>query len=299
MHHGVLLVDKPSKITSHDVVAVLRRILKTKEVGHCGTLDPLATGLMVIVVGEATKLSQYLTEVDKRYSVEVQLGIQTDTLDVTGNIIETNNFRPTRESILRGIQTLNGTFEWPIPMYSAAKVDGKRLYELAREGKVIETPKKVMKFTDIDLINISEDKINLAFDLSKGSFVRTWVDFLGFELGTRATVSQLRRLTSGAFDVRNAYSLSELEIMNTQDLVKSIQDPALSLKYERLFIEEVDERKLRNGLISFELKNKLIQMVNSEDKFSVQILSVFSKKLIAVLDFTPYKGFKIGRVLNY
>jgi tRNA pseudouridine55 synthase len=299
MHHGVLLVDKPPHLTSHDVVSNLRRILKTKEVGHCGTLDPLATGLLVVVVGEGTKLSQYLTDQEKKYSVEVQFGLQTDTLDITGNIIETNDFRPTQEQIQQGIKNLTGSFDWPIPMYSAAKVDGKKLYELAREGKIIKTPKKQMSFANIHLDNVFENKITLTFDLSKGSFVRTWVDFFGIEIGTRATVSQLRRLCSGHFEISKSRKLSDLEQLTDVELKSLILSPSEALKCHSLYINETDERKLRNGLISFDLKSRLIQFVDSESNFSTKILSSEYMKLVAVLDFAPYKGFKIGRVLNY
>jgi len=299
MYHGVLLVDKPSGLTSHDVVARLRKILKTKEVGHCGTLDPLATGLLVAVLGEGTKLSPYLSDQEKQYAVEVRLGFQTDTLDITGKVVETCDVKPSKEKIVEGVKSLTGTFDWPVPMYSAAKVNGKKLYELAREGRVIDTPKKQMSFTNINIQDISDDRIDLIFDLSKGSFVRTWVDFFGYEVGTRATVSQLRRLTSGIFNVAQAKTLSELELMSESELQNLIHDPSSVLMTRSLYIDENDERKLRNGLISFELKNKLISAINDEVQFSAQVLSRSSKKLIALLDFIPYKGFKIGRILNY
>ncbi|NUN07430.1 MAG: tRNA pseudouridine(55) synthase TruB, partial [Bdellovibrio sp.] len=149
--NGLLLVDKPSGISSHDVVAKLRRILSTKAVGHSGTLDPMASGLMACLINEGTKLSQYILEGDKGYRVRAQFGLRTDTLDVTGQTLETRPVDLTRDQVLAAATALQGEMELEVPIYSAIKVQGKKLYEYAREGEEekVALPKKVMKFWEV------------------------------------------------------------------------------------------------------------------------------------------------------
>lgn len=142
MNSGVLLVDKPKGITSHDVVAILRRALKRKDIGHAGTLDPDASGLLVLLLGDATKLSDILLNGNKAYLLDVRFGTKTDSGDLAGAVIETSEVRPTDSAIAPAVQELVGSFEWEVPMYSAVKVDGKKLYEYARAQEEVQKPKK-------------------------------------------------------------------------------------------------------------------------------------------------------------
>ena len=149
--HGLLLIHKESGMTSHDVVAKARRVLKTKAIGHTGTLDPMASGLMVLLVGEATKLSQYILEQNKAYRLTAKLGETTDTLDSTGKITSTSDKVVSRDEVAKEIHQLQGDLQLPVPIYSATKVDGKKLYEYAREDKPVEVPIKKMTFFDLKI----------------------------------------------------------------------------------------------------------------------------------------------------
>ena len=174
--NGLLLVNKPTGMTSHDVVSVVRRALNTREVGHSGTLDPMASGLMVLLIGEATKLSSYVTEGNKSYEVGLKLGVTTDTLDTTGQVLTEKQVSSTDEDVQKSALALVGEMILPIPIFSAKKIDGKKLYEYAREGEAVEIPSKVMKFWNV------ETRENRAFHLhcSKGSFIISLKMLLGW-----------------------------------------------------------------------------------------------------------------------
>ena len=146
MRSGLLLIDKTAGLTSHDLVAKVRKIAQQKQVGHAGTLDPAATGLLVMLLGEATKLSNYILNGDKAYEVIVHLGVKTNSGDMDGEIIEEKTVNVSEEQIVSAVKALQGEFDWPIPIYSAKKQDGKKLYELARENKTIKPPHKIMVF---------------------------------------------------------------------------------------------------------------------------------------------------------
>ena len=162
-------------LSSHDVVSQIRKIFQTKEVGHSGTLDPMATGLMVLLLGEATKLSNYITDGDKAYEVSVRMGIETDTLDTTGTVIQEKPVLKSQAEIQNTAMNLVGEFQLPIPMYSAKKIDGKKMYEYARENQVIEIPQKKMTFWDVQ--KKSETDIEFSIQCSKGSFIRSFSVF--------------------------------------------------------------------------------------------------------------------------
>ena len=233
---GLLLVDKPTGMTSHDVVAVARKILQTREVGHSGTLDPMASGLMVLLIGEATKLSSYVTDGDKTYTVKLKLGIETDTLDSTGEILKTTPVVANYLDVLKAATQLQGELKLPIPMYSAKKIDGKKMYEYAREDVVIVQPEKVMKFWDLQPISdVKKDQMNPAdhtyefkISCSKGSFIRSWVAQLGHVLNCGAVMTGLRRTQSHRFSIDNAQSLEAMRATDsTTGTVPLLQPTAL------------------------------------------------------------------------
>ncbi|NJL24664.1 MAG: tRNA pseudouridine(55) synthase TruB [Calothrix sp. SM1_5_4] len=209
--NGLLLVDKPAAMTSHDVVARVRKILKQKTVGHTGTLDPLATGLMVLVLGDATKLSDYLVAEDKAYRVKIRLGVRTDTLDRTGQVLQRIPCDLSEDRLRAAILNLQGEFEWEVPLFSAAKVDGKKLYEHGREGTSVELPKKQMSFRDVEIHAVGPDWADVSMSCSKGSFVRTWAAELGESLGVGGIVEELRRLRVGGWGVDKALGFEDLE----------------------------------------------------------------------------------------
>jgi len=294
-HHGLLLVNKPSGCTSHDVVAQVRKIFKTKEVGHSGTLDPLASGLMVILIGEATKLSNYITEGDKSYQVDVRLGVETDTLDITGQVLSEKPVQSTESEIINKAMSLFGEMDLPIPIYSAKKIDGKKLYEYAREEIAVVIPTKKMKFWDVE--NKSEAQ-RLSFQLacSKGSFIRSWVKLLGEELGCGATMSGLVRTSSHKQKLSDAIDLETLKTeSNPERHLVSLNEALPEVK--RIKVKGQDLNLLRNGQISHDLRSRLIIVFNPEKDQYIQILTP-EKKLLALIGIEPGKGLKIRRIFH-
>lgn len=303
--HGLLLINKPSGITSHDLVDRARKIFQTREVGHAGTLDPLASGLMVLLLGHATKLSPYIMDGDKAYSVEVQLGTKTDMLDVTGQVLEEKNVGPEHiQNVSKEVSALSGDFEWGVPMYSAVKVGGQKLYEMARENKVIETPKKVMKFWNVKQTSKSEKTFWVDLECSKGSFIRTWVDQLGDRLGTGACMKSLIRTKSQPYGLTQALSLDETQKQMEVAQLSNQTPPNFVPMCEALpqlrkaKVQLFDQTLLLNGQISHDLRRLLISLVDPLESCLLQAVSIKNDRLLALIAFETGQGFKIKRVFN-
>ncbi len=229
MFHGVLLINKEAGGTSHDIVSAVRRILGQKKVGHAGTLDPLAEGLIVILLGYGTKLSDYLLTNDKKYHFILRLGVVTDTLDKTGKIIEKKEVRTTKEQITQVLQKSQGQISLPVPLVSAVKVKGKKLYEYKRANQTVTTPLRDMFFRDLEIKNVQKETAEVVLSCSKGSYVRSWVSFVGEKLGTGACLENLTRLESFPFKASSALTLREVEKRIREELcetdLKSTQLP--------------------------------------------------------------------------
>ncbi len=292
-------------MTSHDVVSRMRRILKEKSIGHAGTLDPLASGLMVMLVGEATKISQYILEKNKAYKVGVKLGQTTDTLDTTGTILTESEVQCTETQVKETGLSIQGTFELPIPMYSAKKVDGKKLYELAREGVTIEIPTKEMSFWDVEYHGFKNDLYWFELRCSKGSFIRTWVSVLGEKLGCGATMGALVRTESEPYSLKQAITLGELKEMteNSQepnfskfDFFKNLYT-ALS-SYKSIRTSDFSVRMLKNGQISHELRSLLIIHFDPQVDTFIKIIPTHSEQVLGLIGFEKDKGFVIKRVFS-
>jgi tRNA pseudouridine55 synthase len=224
--HGVLLVDKAPGMTSHDVVAVVRRRLETKKVGHCGTLDPMATGLLIVVVGKATKIQDLLMAEDKEYEGTICLGITTRTQDREGEIISESPvpaFTPAQ--IDAAFDKFSGDFFQTPPMVSAIKKGGVPLYKLARQGKEIEREPRLVHVYHHDITRVALPEIDFRVLCSKGFYVRTYAHDVGVELGCGAHLATLRRTRSGRFDVRDAISFARVK----EDPRKTIEAALLSL----------------------------------------------------------------------
>jgi len=213
---GILPINKSAGMTSHDVVAKLRRILGIKKIGHTGTLDPDVTGVLPICIGKATRLSDYLMEMPKTYKCQLTLGISTVTQDFSGEIIEKFRINNLDINILKSvIHNFIGEIEQVPPMYSSVKVDGKRLYVLAREGKeIIRKPRKITIYSiDIDNIDINKDypEVDFTVKCSKGTYIRTLCVDIGLKLGYPAHMSKLQRTESGSFKIENSYTIEDIE----------------------------------------------------------------------------------------
>jgi tRNA pseudouridine55 synthase len=213
--HKVLFIDKPSEWTSHDIVNVVRGKTGIRRVGHAGTLDPMATGLLIVLVGrEATKYQDYFMHMDKSYRFTAQLGYETDTLDRTGGTTQRFNWDEfkniTKENIEEAIKHFVGTYEQQVPMYSAVRVDGQKLYALARKGKKVKPPTRIVKISAIELLNFerNETQQTITFEChvecGSGTYIRSLAHDIGQKLLVGATVTDLRRTTIGPFSVDNA-----------------------------------------------------------------------------------------------
>jgi tRNA pseudouridine55 synthase len=209
---GVLLVDKPAGITSHDVVYRLRRKLQMKRIGHAGTLDPMATGLLIMLIGKATRISQYLISVDKAYEGEITLGVSTNSQDADGEVMETRPVPPLTEEALRTAMQgfLGDQYQTP-PMFSAVKIGGVPLYKLARQGEEIPREPRFIRVAAFDLLSFASPKLTFHLACTKGTYVRTLANDLGQRLGCGAHLSALRRTGSGKFAIAQCTPLDEIE----------------------------------------------------------------------------------------
>ena len=213
---GLLLIDKPSGITSHKVIEIVRKRLNIKKVGHAGTLDPLATGLLVVMLGKTAKLSNLLTSQFKTYQTEMELFIETDSGDITGKIMKREKTKPfKREKVQEIINSFSNYTYWQKPpLYSAIKVGGKKLYEYARQGKKIEVSPRQVIIKKIELLEYTLEKntINLQVECSKGTYIRSLVKDIAQRLSTIATIAKLRRISSGNFHINQAVKLKEVSL---------------------------------------------------------------------------------------
>lgn len=216
--NGVIIVNKHAGVTSHDIVAKIRRIYGTKKVGHTGTLDPMATGVLPILIGRAAKAAEYLVSDSKRYVAEIKLGIETDTEDITGKILKTSDTLPGKTEFFEVCKEFVGEIYQTPPMYSAIKVGGKKLVDLAREGKEVErTPRKIeIKSILPEEVSEKEGIYTLDVECSKGTYIRTLCADIGKKLGCGAAMSSLERTRSGNFDIKDAYTVCELENMTPE-----------------------------------------------------------------------------------
>ena len=274
MQSGVLIIDKPEGITSHDVVAKVRKALHTKKVGHTGTLDPLATGVLVVCVEKATKLVQYLTCENKTYEVQMKLGIKSDTGDITGNVIETDDNISEKlselnlEKIHETLNTFLGAQKQVPPMYSAIKVNGKKLYEYAREGVEIEREERDIEIHSIENVSFENDILKYTVSCSKGTYVRSLCEDIAKKLGTCGTMTALRRTVTGEFEIKDSIQIEEIS-----------EEKIISM--EKLFDKKIDVsnnmKKLINGEeIKVDLEDGLYNLYSDE---YVGIGKVTSKKL--------------------
>lgn len=224
--NGIIVINKEKGVTSHDVVIQLRKMLQEKKIGHTGTLDPNATGVLPLLIGEGTKLSQYLIEHDKEYIVTLELGVQTSTGDSEGTIIkqEENLKMPNKEKIQSVLQSFMGKQIQTPPIYSAIKVKGKKLYEYAREGKSVEIPKREIEIYQIDLLAIKDHIIKFHVACSKGTYIRSLCEEIANCLGTIGYMKELERTRVGRFLLEDACTIQELGIKNIKEHIITIQD---------------------------------------------------------------------------
>lgn len=247
MINGLLIVDKAKNMTSRDVVNEVSQIFKTKKIGHTGTLDPLATGILVLTVGKATKLNEIITATEKEYQVEAILGLKTDTLDVTGKVLKEENTHFSKAEIIDTLNSFLGSYNQEVPIYSAVKINGKKLYEYARNNEEVILPKRLVTIQQIHLDSLNYDNnqtvIKFTCLVSKGTYIRSLVNDIANKLGTAGTMKNLRRTKQGNFVISEAYTLEQIK--NNDYQVISLKD---ALK--DYFTVKVDDKlkfKIMNG----------------------------------------------------
>lgn len=252
--NGLLLVNKDKNMTSRDVINKLNHIFSMKKIGHTGTLDPLATGVMVCLFGKYTKLVDLITSYNKEYIGEIKLGIKTDTLDITGNVIETQNVKVTNEDILKVFDNFPKEYMQEVPIYSAVKINGKKLYEYARNKETIELPKRKVNIYNLELISFNKDIITFKVKVSKGTYIRSLINDLCEKLNTIGTMNNLIRTKQGNFDIKDSYKLED--ILNGKYKFQNIKE---FLDYPVIEIPNELIKKVENG-------NKVENIFNIEDK---------------------------------
>ena len=223
--NGILVINKDKGYTSRDVVNVISKLFGTKMVGHNGTLDPLATGVLVICLNRYTKLNELLSSNEKEYIAEVTLGIKTDTLDIEGAVLEKKETYISKDDLEETLQKFVGDYEQEVPIYSAVKVNGKKLYEYARSGEEVVLPKKKVTIKKIELLDFKDDKFTFKCLVSKGTYIRSLIRDILNDLNVIGTMSNLTRTRQGIFAIKDAYSLDEVRKGNYKLLlVKDVLD---------------------------------------------------------------------------
>lgn len=244
--NGILVVNKPENMTSHDVVYKIRKLVNREKTGHGGTLDPMATGVLPITIGRATKIVPYMDYGEKRYTCKLTLGIETDTQDIWGKVLKTSDASVSQEAIIKAVEAFRGDIQQTPPMFSAIKIKGKKLYEYAREGKTIEVPSRKVTIYRLEILDIQDKEVTLDVTCSKGTYIRTLCHDIGLSLGTYGTLSQLCRTAVGKFELKDAIDLEQLNEDNVASFLLPTDEaigflPAIEIK------QEVTWLKLRNG----------------------------------------------------
>ena len=272
---GIILINKPKGYTSHDVVAKVKKILKASKVGHTGTLDPNATGVLPLLINNGTKLSKYLIEHNKQYEVTLKLGIKTDTADVEGNIIEEKNINLlnySEDDIKQILKSFIGKQEQIPPMYSALKVNGKKLYEYARNGQTVEIQSRKIEIYDCELKSVDnkENEIQFIVSCSKGTYIRSLCEDIALKFDTVGYMKELNRIKVGKFEIKNCITIEELEInINDEKIKKNIITMEELLKdNETIIIEENKLNHFLNGVkITINKKDGIYQIYNQNKEY--------------------------------
>ena len=243
---GILLIDKSPDWTSHDVVAKLRRLLKERRIGHAGTLDPMATGLLVVFTGRATRGVEFAQAEEKTYIARLRLGISTDTQDITGRILSRRDGRVSRAALEGILPQFLGEIPQLPPMYSAVKIKGQRLYQLARQGLEIERTPRLVTISQISILSQADNDFDLEITCSKGTYIRTLCHDIGAALGAGGTMAALRRTRVGQFSLEEAHTLEALQAAENLSRFLHPVDSLFSA-YPPLILDSAQERGLKYG----------------------------------------------------
>ena len=259
--HGAIIVNKAPNMTSRDVINILNKKFNTKSIGHTGTLDPIAEGVLVCLIGKYTKLTDILINHDKEYIASFKLGILTDTLDITGKILKEEKVNLTKEEIQKTILSFKGTYNQEVPNYSAVKINGKKLYEYARNNEEITLPKREVNIYDIELLNIDNECLTIKTKVSKGTYIRSLIRDIGLKLNTNATMTKLIRTKLDKFTIEESYTLEDIQndnykILSLEDLIDL---DTININEEMLF-------KIKNGqIIDYQTNTYILYKYNNQN----------------------------------
>ena len=241
MHNGVLLIDKPAGFTSRDIVNQVGKIFHTKKVGHTGTLDPMATGVLILCVGSYTKLVDNLTSKNKEYIAVMQLGLLTDTLDITGKTLKEESVNISKDQIYAAFKNFPREYNQEVPSYSAVKINGKKLYEYAREGVSVTLPKRIVNIYSLEILSIDGNRVTFKTSVSKGTYIRSLIRDLGVSLKTYASMRSLRRVSQGEFTIDKCLKISDI----TENTSLLTLDDLFS--YPHFALNDTEYQKVLNG----------------------------------------------------
>ena len=288
--NGILLVNKEAGYTSRDVVNIVSKIIKNKTVGHTGTLDPIATGVLVLCIGDATKLVELITAFDKEYIAEIILGTKTDTLDTTGKILKEVEVSLLDEDIIKAVLSMKGKYEQEVPIYSAVKVNGKKLYESARNDEQVKLPKRTVEIKNIELVSpIKRENGKIIFEIkctvTKGTYIRSLINDIAEKLNTVACMKNLKRTKQGKYFIENTYSLEEIENSKYKliDIPTALNDK-LTIKVNKEL-----EQCIKNGKIldNIYLEDEVL-FINEQN----HVLALYKKYEKDETKIKPWKMFK-------
>ena len=249
--NGIILINKEKNMTSRDIVNMVCKKLNTRRVGHTGTLDPIATGLMVLCVGEGLKLVELLTNHGKEYIAKVRVGIKTDTYDITGKILEEkNDFVLDKDTLENILNSFVGEYYQTVPIYSSIKVNGKKLYEYARNNLEVDLPKHLVKISNISLLEFNKDNFTFKVNVSSGTYIRSLINDIGEKLNIPMTMEELKRTRVGEYLLENANSIDDLKIIPIIDAVN----------IKKIEVDEILLKKISNGVRVDNIYNEDIVM---------------------------------------
>jgi len=283
----IIVINKDKDYTSRDVVNIVGKHFNTRKIGHTGTLDPLATGVLVLCMGKSLKVVDLITSYNKEYVARVILGIETDTLDITGNVLKQDNPSISKEEVNKVLESFLGKSMQEVPKYSAVKINGKKLYEYARNNIDIELPKREIEVFDIKLlsdIELVENNLEFTFkvSVSKGTYIRSLIRDIGIKLGTCACMKELKRTKQGNFAIENSYTLKDIENNNYKLL--DIKDV---LEIEQVKVSDNLLNKIKNGAILDKFFNSDKALILDNLGNEIGIYQVYDK------DITKAKPYKI------
>lgn len=306
INNGIIIINKPKGITSHDVIYHVRRKLGIKKVGHTGTLDPMATGVLPVCFGKATRIIEYMESDMKTYTCEMKLGVNTDTLDITGEVVDERDFSNVCESdVKNALKTFKGEISQVPPIYSALKVNGKKLYEYARKGQKVEikSRKTFIEYVKVNSIDLEENVISFDVKCSKGTYIRSICRDAGEILGCGATMTNLVRIKSGKFDIKNAISLDDFDVIDIETINELILPVDFSLdSLGTCIIDDESAWKFVRGQRIAERNVNMLSETNVENRFAVYLNDIKSENFLGTAKHESenycYKAVKVIGEIN-